>query len=222
MRLIDFIAIPKEAGDVVVLLLVHPGVNLLGRYLPPSRVNDLLLADASGPRFPQEDVHMANGEEADFVGEAGSIDIMDLASFLEYVLGPMLVCPLQLLQVCDSGDTLLGSHSQIRRISSRRLAHLMFLSVFDHSTTSQFERMRFILTHTPEPFDSLISEIVQSLLRTLAHPPRLSLKHWTNRRNSGSRKHFVTWPPNRRAAWKRLLRTTAQIFIHSASYSGHC
>lgn len=86
LRMIDFFKIPRESGDCVVLLLVHPGLNLLGRYLPPSKVNDLLLADISRVRSASHvDVYMLGTEDADVAEEMEAFDIMDLASFLEYV-----------------------------------------------------------------------------------------------------------------------------------------
>ncbi len=89
LRMIDFISIPKENGDVVVLLLFHPGPNLLGRYLPPSKINELLLADMSRvrPSSSHGDIYMLGIEEPDFTEEMEAFDIMDLASFLEYVRG---------------------------------------------------------------------------------------------------------------------------------------
>lgn len=88
LRMIDFLKIPRESGDCVVLLLVHPGLNLLGRYLPPSKVNDLLVADIARPRpslAPHSDAYMIDLEEPDLSEEMEAFDIMDLASFLEYV-----------------------------------------------------------------------------------------------------------------------------------------
>lgn len=84
LRMIDFIKIPRENGDHVVLLLVHPGLNLLGRYLPPSKVNDLLLADATHtrPTSSHGDAYIAGAAEGDLADMEG-FDIMDLASFLE-------------------------------------------------------------------------------------------------------------------------------------------
>ncbi|KAF8912937.1 dual-domain HisK/Mak2 protein kinase [Gymnopilus junonius] len=89
LRMIDFLKIPRESGDCVVLLLVHPGLNLLGRYLPPSKVNDLLVADASRSRTTnagQGDIHMTGIEEPDLAEEMEAFDIMDLASFLEFAI----------------------------------------------------------------------------------------------------------------------------------------
>lgn len=83
--MIDFLKIPREHGDCNVLILVHPGLNLLGRYLPPSKINDLLLADISRvrPASSHGDVYMMGLEEPDVVDEMEAFDIMDLASFLE-------------------------------------------------------------------------------------------------------------------------------------------
>ncbi|KAJ8091390.1 Chk1 protein kinase [Marasmius tenuissimus] len=88
LRMIEMISIPRDHGDVVVLLLAHPGLNLLGRYLPPSKVNDLLLADVSRPRPPHShgDVFMMDIDEADIAEEMEAFDIMDLATFLEFAI----------------------------------------------------------------------------------------------------------------------------------------
>lgn len=88
LRLIDFFKIPREHGDCVVLLIAHPGPNLLGRYLPPSKVNDLLLADMGHARVSSShgDTTMHGFEETDFNDEMEHLDIMDLASFLEFAI----------------------------------------------------------------------------------------------------------------------------------------
>jgi hypothetical protein len=83
LRLIEFFAIPRSSGDCVVLLLAHPGLNLLGRYFPPSKVNDLLLAEVSRVRPPPGDVYLTGIDELDRTEEMEAFDIMDLASFLE-------------------------------------------------------------------------------------------------------------------------------------------
>ncbi|RDB29051.1 Peroxide stress-activated histidine kinase mak2 [Hypsizygus marmoreus] len=84
LRMIDYLKIPREHGDCVVLIMVHPGLNLLGRYLPPSKVNDLLLADAHRTRPASlGDVYMMGVEEPDLTE---AFDIMDLASFLEFAI----------------------------------------------------------------------------------------------------------------------------------------
>ncbi|RXW16010.1 hypothetical protein EST38_g9848 [Candolleomyces aberdarensis] len=89
LRFIDFFKIPREHGDCVVLLVAHPGPNLLGRYLPPSKVNDLLLADMGHSRSTtmQLDSPMHSAfEEIDLTDEMEPFDIMDLASFLEFAI----------------------------------------------------------------------------------------------------------------------------------------
>jgi hypothetical protein len=85
LRVIDFLEIPPEYGDAVVLIVMHPGLNLLGRYLPASKVNDLLLADISraSTTAPQPDVYMRGVDEPEWNDASGAFDIMDLASFLE-------------------------------------------------------------------------------------------------------------------------------------------
>jgi hypothetical protein len=85
--MIDFLKIPRENGDCVVLLLMHPGLNILGRYLPASKVNDLLLADVAKTRLSSTpgDVYMAGDDGIDLMEEMEAFDIMDLATFLESV-----------------------------------------------------------------------------------------------------------------------------------------
>lgn len=85
LRMIEFCNIAREYGDCVVLLLVHPGINILGRYLPPSKVNDLLLVDVirTEPHAAsQGDVSMT-GDEDPLTDQMEAFDIMDLATFLE-------------------------------------------------------------------------------------------------------------------------------------------
>ncbi|GJE87861.1 histidine kinase [Phanerochaete sordida] len=88
LRMIDFFNIPKANGDCVVLLLVHPGLNLLGRYFPPLKVNDLLLADVSRarPSTSHGDVYMMGVDEADAIEDMEPMEVMDLASFLEFAI----------------------------------------------------------------------------------------------------------------------------------------
>lgn len=80
IRMIDFFTLPRANGDCVVLLLSHPGPNLLGRYLPRSKVNDLLLAEHVHVKRPlsSEDIFMDIDEL-----EVEQADTMDLATFLE-------------------------------------------------------------------------------------------------------------------------------------------
>jgi len=85
LRLIEFFTIPRSQGDCVVLLLVHPGVNSLGRYYPPTKVNGILLGDMSRARtLSHGDMYMM--DDLDIMEEAEACDMMDLATFLEYVL----------------------------------------------------------------------------------------------------------------------------------------
>lgn len=88
LRMIDFLEIPREYGDSVVLILAHPGLNLLGKYLPPPKINDLLLADISRvrPASSHDDVYMMGIEEPEVADEVEAFDIMDLASFLEFAI----------------------------------------------------------------------------------------------------------------------------------------
>ncbi|KAI0063199.1 STKc type histidine kinase [Artomyces pyxidatus] len=85
LRMIDFFSISRGNGDCVVLLLVHPGPNLLGRYLPPSKVNDLLLAEIPKirPTSSHGDVFMV---DMDSLGDVDNVDTMDLATFLEFAV----------------------------------------------------------------------------------------------------------------------------------------
>ncbi|KAF9056453.1 histidine kinase [Panaeolus papilionaceus] len=88
LRVIEFYKIPRESGDCVVLLLIHPGLNLLGHYLPSSKVNDLLLPDVSRTRSSTGygDGFTMNADESPLTDEMEAFDIMDLASFLEFAI----------------------------------------------------------------------------------------------------------------------------------------
>ncbi|KZT67653.1 histidine kinase [Daedalea quercina L-15889] len=88
LRLIDFFSIPRSNGDCVVLLLSHPGQNILARYFPPHKVNSLLLGDISRTRPPplHTDILMMGMEEPYTAEEMEAIEIMDLASFLEFAI----------------------------------------------------------------------------------------------------------------------------------------
>ncbi|KAJ7022028.1 hypothetical protein C8F04DRAFT_1139170 [Mycena alexandri] len=88
LRILEFFNIPRDSGDVVVLLLGHPGLNLLGRYLPPTKINDLLLPDLSRvrPSSSHGDAYMMEIEEPGLLDGVGGFDIMDLASFLEFAI----------------------------------------------------------------------------------------------------------------------------------------
>ena len=88
LRMIDFFTIPKTNGDCVVLLLFHPGLNILGRYFPPAKVNNLLIGDISRarPAPTHRDVFMSGVEEPYIMEEMEAIEIMDLATFLEFAI----------------------------------------------------------------------------------------------------------------------------------------
>ncbi|THH17217.1 hypothetical protein EW146_g3550 [Bondarzewia mesenterica] len=87
IRFIDFLSMSRTNGDCVVLLLVHPGPNLLGRYLPSSKVNDLLLAEEISIKAPlQSDIYMTDVGDLDLLDESNNVDIMDLATFLEFAI----------------------------------------------------------------------------------------------------------------------------------------
>ncbi|KAF9654280.1 hypothetical protein BDM02DRAFT_76909 [Thelephora ganbajun] len=85
LRLIEFFTIPRSQGDCVVLLLVHPGINSLGRYYPPTKVNDILLGDLSRVRtLSHGDMYMM--DDTDMAEEVEACDMMDLATFLEFAI----------------------------------------------------------------------------------------------------------------------------------------
>ncbi|KAI0666240.1 histidine kinase [Trametes maxima] len=89
LRMIDFFTIPKTNGDCVVLLLFHPGLNILGRYFPPAKVNNLLFGDISRARpssSSHRDIYMSGVEEPYSMEEMEAIEIMDLATFLEFAI----------------------------------------------------------------------------------------------------------------------------------------
>jgi predicted ATPase/serine/threonine protein kinase len=86
LRMVDFFKIPRESGDCVVLLLTHPGPNLLGRYLPPQKINDLLLADITRIKPVSNYDAFMSGTDMEFADEIEAFDIMDLASFLEFAI----------------------------------------------------------------------------------------------------------------------------------------
>ncbi|PPQ63721.1 hypothetical protein CVT24_004301 [Panaeolus cyanescens] len=87
LRVIEFYKIPRESGDCVVLLLIHPGLNLLGHYLPSSKVNDLLLPEESRAMSSSRygDGFTLTTDEA-LTEEMEACDLMDLASFLEFAI----------------------------------------------------------------------------------------------------------------------------------------
>ena len=76
LRMIDFFTIPKTNGDCVVLLLYHPGLNILGRYFPPAKVNNLLFGDISRarPSSSHRDIFMSGVEEPYMMEEMEAIE----------------------------------------------------------------------------------------------------------------------------------------------------
>ena len=118
LRSIDLVSIPRSNGDCVVLLLVHPGPNLLGRYLPLSRINALLLAVPPLSRIStsQGDVFMSESSEIEgsAFGDVENTDTMDLATFLEYVLFRRLpFFQSNASQICDTSDALFGESTPV-------------------------------------------------------------------------------------------------------------
>ena len=91
LRLIEFFTIRRSQGDCVVLLLVHPGVNSLGRYYPSTKVNAILLGETSR-------VHALGHGDMYVMGDLDMMeepcDMMDLATFLECVLPHFRITPL--------------------------------------------------------------------------------------------------------------------------------
>ncbi len=93
-RFIDFLSLPRDSGECVVLLLTRPGQNLLGQYFPPLRVNELLLAEASKAKSTSSptDTYMRASMELDvddgleMEEDHERFDVMDLATLLEYVV----------------------------------------------------------------------------------------------------------------------------------------
>lgn len=112
LSLVDFISISRSNGDCVVLLLAHPGPNLLGRYLPLSRINALLLAEPPLARLSVSmgDVFMGEVDEG---GDVENTDTMDLATFLECAILSTLLVISNPPQICNSSDPLFGESTQV-------------------------------------------------------------------------------------------------------------
>jgi len=97
LRLIEFFTIRRSQGDCVVLLLVHPGVNSLGRYYPSTKVNAILLGETSRVHtLSHGDMYAIGGLDME---EVESCDMMDLATFLECVIPRFRTAP---LSKCES------------------------------------------------------------------------------------------------------------------------
>lgn len=88
LRVIELMTLPRESGDCVILLVAYPGPNDLGRYFPPSKVNELLLATTPEKHSskPQDDVYSGNASEEDSQADYDDYTMMDLASFLEFAI----------------------------------------------------------------------------------------------------------------------------------------
>lgn len=112
LRLVDFISISRSNGDCVVLLLAHPGPNLLGRYLPLSRINALLLPEPPLPRpsTSQGDVFMGEIGE---ISDVESTDTMDLATFLECAFLSTIFFISDTPQICHPSHPLFGESAQV-------------------------------------------------------------------------------------------------------------
>ena len=93
LRLIEFFTIRRSQGDCVVLLLVHPGVNSLGRYYPFTKVNAILLGETSRAHTLSHGDMYVMGGGLD-MEEVESCDMMDLATFLECVIPCFRTTPL--------------------------------------------------------------------------------------------------------------------------------
>lgn len=65
--------------------MTHPGPNDLGRYFPPSKVNELLLATIPDKRSSpsHDEPYMPRRFDDEFLEDYSTFSIMDLASFLE-------------------------------------------------------------------------------------------------------------------------------------------
>ena len=112
LSLVDFISISRSNGDCVVLLLAHPGPNLLGRYLPLSRINALLLAEPPLARLSVSmgDVFMGEVDEGE---DVENTDTMDLATFLECAILSTLLVISNPPQICNPSDPLFGESTQV-------------------------------------------------------------------------------------------------------------
>lgn len=112
LSLVDFISISRSNGDCVVLLLAHPGPNLLGRYLPLSLINALLLAEPPLARLSASQVDVFMSE----IGEGGDVentDTMDLATFLECAILSTFSFISHRTQICHPSDPLFGESTQV-------------------------------------------------------------------------------------------------------------
>ncbi|KZP00739.1 histidine kinase [Calocera viscosa TUFC12733] len=75
LRVLDYFNIPKANGDMTVLLLSHPGENILAQYFPSSKLNAAL--------FPARRVEQNDEEVWD---EQAHTVSMELVTFLEFAV----------------------------------------------------------------------------------------------------------------------------------------
>ncbi|EJU00931.1 hypothetical protein DACRYDRAFT_116810, partial [Dacryopinax primogenitus] len=76
LRVLDYFVVPRLNGDMTVLLLSHPGENILSQYIPPSKLNAVL--------FPQRRQGEEN-EEGVWDEQAHTMP-MELVTFLEFAV----------------------------------------------------------------------------------------------------------------------------------------
>ncbi|KAL5518690.1 CHK1 [Sanghuangporus vaninii] len=93
LRVVELMTLPRESGDCVVLLMAHPGPNELGRYFPPSKVNELLLAKTPethpSPSREGQEYSTPSDNDNEMGSQQGDLSyysVMDLASFLEFAV----------------------------------------------------------------------------------------------------------------------------------------
>ncbi|KZT56029.1 hypothetical protein CALCODRAFT_550887 [Calocera cornea HHB12733] len=79
LRVLDYFNIPKANGDMTVLLLSHPGENILSQYFPPSKLNAVL--------FPQR---RKDEDDEEVWDEQAHTVAMELVTFLECVISRIL------------------------------------------------------------------------------------------------------------------------------------
>lgn len=89
LSLVDIFTIPKANGDSTVLLLSHPGTNMLGQFFSVPKVNEIILANSSTDRTHSikdeykvaMDEERGDGEDVD--SQSQSPRHMDLITFFE-------------------------------------------------------------------------------------------------------------------------------------------
>jgi len=81
LRLLEHVVIPPEDGDSIVLVVGHPGANVLGRYFTESSSENLLLS-SNPPKEPETETNF----DDNVVMEDGDSILMDLATFVEFAI----------------------------------------------------------------------------------------------------------------------------------------